>query len=126
MSQTTGYDPEKATRPQKPSNMSTQPLNKSTSVLEILGKVARSVGGSVRNAYYWKKAIHYIDPNENSFPAPSSVLASATCFLTFCIFGGFATGFPNHRIMIAISGFGVLTFVGLVVLNARDWILRSK
>ena len=57
------------------------------------------------------------DPPGNSIPAPITVLAAATCFLAFCMLGGFAIAFPTHGMGGAISAFGVLSFLGLVGLT---------
>jgi hypothetical protein len=117
MSQTNEISPVLELKPQSPAQTSTQPLEKSTFLSHSLNTVTEWMRESVRDASYWKKVTRHIDPHDNCFPAPGSVLASAACFFGFCIFGGFAIGFPTHWMEVAISAYAVLSFVALVMLK---------
>ena len=79
---------------------------------------------AIRRRY--DRILYCIDPNNNSTPEAATVLWSSICFVAFLIFGGFAVGYPNHWMRIAVPVFNFVIFAAFATMSIKDVLSHRK
>lgn len=94
------------------------------SALERLSANLQKMLKPKREMYH--RLILHIDHHEDCMPQASTTLWSTVLFVIFLVFGGFAIGYPNTWMRVAVAVVNSCIFIALLILNSRDAILHSK